>query len=149
MLLNYLLSAFAAAFSKSCSTMKPLVLASSAYESSLLAIKIFSLGIPESLKFWACAAPWFPNLIRVSARLHYMQKALTQGRQSACCAATQGLHRHRSSWIASQPTSKSPTSKNHSHFSGRHSSDGRFVASSPYFYHEIGLYRIKGTSPRS
>jgi hypothetical protein len=46
--------------------MKPFAFASSAYESSLLAIKILSLGIPESLRFWACAAPWFPNLIGIS-----------------------------------------------------------------------------------
>lgn len=76
MLLEYPPSAFAAAFSRLCSTMKPLDLASSAYESSLLAIKILSLGIPESLKFWACAAPWFPNLYQDQLYLIGCRKSL-------------------------------------------------------------------------
>ena len=60
-------SATSAAFAKSCSTMNPFALALSAYESTRLAIRICSFGIPESRKFCACADPWLPKLEDVRA----------------------------------------------------------------------------------
>jgi len=93
-------SASSAAFPKSCSTWNPFDFATSAYESFLLAMRILSLGIPLSLRFWACAEPWFPNLKGFS-RIETDKDAghpLTRGTQSSCYSRQTSRHLRRNNY---------------------------------------------------